>query len=713
MTVINGLLIVFLFAGGGLFLESSIRRRDRFTTALSAAVLTLGLVEICELILRVEFSEFAIKSWYYLMKILFWGLIGTAFLHKLSLSVQRKRQISSMTLLGILITLGLLLITQTTSAVDWFAPNLSPFTQYVDLLARNRPIRWLTDIYSLFGLGLVLGSTGYVFYKRMLHRSAFLVISLSSLLLFGQEYLYLRSDNFLADGAHFLGEASLLLTCWFYLSKSVPVLEPRMKVSALLSWGIVATIVILGALFRLRSYGDACQAVLTGDTGQFISLSRQEIFSLEFFTANRPAFIMMVYKLANVNPDMQITVVNNPGEMILQPQVYDDLNCLPGWQMAIAILSWSILAIVLASKIRSYWLRTVIPALILGFAYLPPLADWDRIIQSESLSFSMWALTFALSIEFFVVHLFKKKGWLRWLIFGLWGVVLIAWGFSRDTNVFMILWFVVCSILVLLIPIVRKRVSVPFLLSVAVFSLIVFGVQNSLFYHSDRWINSFFNNLNRHILPYPEREAWFIERGLPTPEPLYQYANLLGDYYSYDRAEIAELLTWTDENGSWLYSLYLITHPGWAFSHAWNLSDLVFTENLQPYFKPDLDDISPFPYVVGEILHPKTWAVIWVQMALLAGLIWQVIRPSSEPSQRKIVVVAVVFFLGSLSLLFISIHGDALGLIRHALVAVMPLRLNLWLFAIWLLDGVLPTKKPKQDRRKGDENANTLGAAFR
>ena len=188
------------------------------------------------------------------------------------------------------------------------------------------------------------------------------------------------------------------------------------------------------------------------------------------------------------------------------------------------------------------------------------------------------------------------------------------------------------------------------------------------------------------ILPYPEREAWFIKRGLPTPEPLYKYANLLGGSYDYDRAEIADLIVWTAENGSGLYTQYLLTHPGWALSHAWKVARIPFIENLQPYSKPDYEFVSPYVYSIGDVLHPKTSVVVWVQLAMLLGWAGLVVFKPSNQHQRGILIVFSLFFVGELGMLFVSIHGDALGLIRHALVSVMPLRLNLWLLAVWLLD---------------------------
>lgn len=690
MTYINGLFILFLCAGGGLFLGYGIRRREGSVIALSAALMALGLAESFELILSIDFLSYALKCWYFFAKLFFWGSLGTGIVLIAPVKKSIKWKLTGGVLLGLLTGLALLILTQITTAVDWYAPDQSIFAQYVDLLARNRPMRWLTYLATVYGAGLPLGFTGYVLFKRGTQRYAYLAVSLGSILLAGQEILYERVGELAGDSAHLLGSAIVCLAVWrlFQGFDSMP--APRSKFAHISSWIAVVVILVIGARIRLNAYGNFCEALLTSDSEKFIALSGEDVFSIDFFTSNRPAFITIAYKLARVDPAMLITEYSRP-ERLIPPQVYTDLNCLSGWQTAMSIFSWSVLALVLAGKVRSNWLRMVIAALVLGFAYVPQLTDWDRVIQSESLSFSMWALTFAMSIEFVARILRDKKAirWSTWLFFALWGLMLVSWGFSRDTNIYMILLIGVSSALALLIPAARKNISVPFLLTVALFCLAVFGLQNSLLYRSDRWMNSFFNNLNMRILPYPEREAWFIERGLPTPEPLYKYANILGGSYDYDRAEIADLIAWTAENGSGLYTQYLLTHPCWTFSHAWKVARIPFLENLQSYSKPDFELVSPYVYLIGDVLHPKTSTVVWVQLAMLLGLTGLVGFGPLNQRRRDILIVFSLFFVGELGMLFVSIHGDALGLIRHALVSVMPLRLNLWLLTIWLLDGNL------------------------
>jgi len=706
MNFLNGLLLVFLLAGGGLFFIHCIHRRDGSSVVLSAALVVLGLAEIFELILSVEFFTFALKSWYFLAKVLFWGLLGTGIVLKMPIKTSTAWKIACGVLLGLIAGFALLLLTQITDAVDWYAPERSIYSQYVDLMARNRPSRWLTNLFIIYGILLTLGFAGYAMFKRNAQRIAYLAVSLAGILLGGQELLYNKVGESLADSIHLLGGAILFLSIWYLFQYGATANASESKRAVFVSWVAVVTILIVGARYRLSAYGDICKAVITTDAGKFITLSGEDLFSIDFFTSNRPAFITYVYKLAGVDSQMAIAEVSKP-DRIIPRQIYADLNCISGWQTAASILAWSILAVVLARKMRSYWLRAIIAALVLGFAYVPHLADWDSVIQSESLSFSMWTLTFAMSIEF-VTRILRVNGngldvhWSTWLSFLLWIFILAFWGFSRDTNIYMILLIGVSSAIVLLIPAVRNNVPVQFIILVTLLSLALFGVQNSLLYRSDRWMNSFFNNLTVHILPYPEREAWFVERGLPTPDPLYEYTNLLGSDYEHTeiQAEIADLVIWTVENGAGIYTKYILTHPGWALSKVWNLSDITFYENLQPYFKHDLDLVSPYAYSIGDVLHPKTIAVIWVQLAMLLGFAGLVFFRRSNQHQYGILIVFGLFFAGELGMLFVSIHGDALGLIRHALVSVMPLRLTTWLLAILLLDGslksyVLASKTPQ------------------
>jgi len=479
----------------------------------------------------------------------------------------------------------------------------------------------------------------------------------------------------------------LLLAVWFLLPEAETEPAEQAKSSSIISWVVVFGLLVMGAIIRLNAYGDNCQAVLTSDTQKFVTLSGEPLLSPDFFTANRPAFILLAYKVAGVNPQMTVTEYSKP-EQIVPRQVYADLNCLSGWQTWLSVFSWSVLALVLAGKLRSRWLRLIITVLVLGFAYLPQLAEWDFVIQSESISFSMWALTFALSIE--LVWRVVRRGrsqasyWFTWLEFALWIITLILWGFSRDTNIYMILLLGVSALFVLIIPSLRKHISVRVLLPAALLCLVFFGLQNALLYRSDRWINPFFNNIIFNILPHPEREAWFLARGMPPIDPKYHMVNLLSQQEA--QSEIADLISWTAENGSGLYTRYLLTHPSWALTHFWKWSPIPFRENVQTYIKPDLDTVSPFPQAMGDILHPKTSSIIWIQLVIMLGMVGQMFLENPSHNLRGALIIFGLFFVGEIGMLFVSIHGDALGIIRHALVSVMPLRFNIWILTVFLLD---------------------------
>lgn len=686
MSFWNGLLFVCLFAGGGTLVERSLRTRDSASVLLSLSLMVLGLAEAFEFILSAEFQPFALRGWYFLSQIFFWGVLGAGVVVNLPFERSVKRILLWGVGIGLIAGLALTILTQITVAVNWFAPEQSIFTQYVDLMARNRPTRWLTTLFELGGVGSVML---WMFVRKHAKVSRWVVtMVLGSQMLFWQETIYSRFGENVGDVIHLVGGWLLFLSIWFLTERRKPKSASSSKVGIWLSGLVVAALVGWGYSFRVAHYGDLCLASLTNDSSLFISLSGEDVFSKEFFTSNRPALITLIYKLGGVDPLMRVTAVSRP-ENKIPLQVYPGLNCITGVQTGVAVFSWSVLVFILVSKLRSPWLRILLPVVVLSFAYLPPLADWDRVIMSESISFSMWALFLGLSVEL-ASRLVEDGQNVRistWLIFLLWGISMAGYGVARDTNVYMNLLVGVSGVVGLLLPATRKRISVRLLASIALLGLSLFGLQNALLYRSDRWINPFFNNVHVRVLPDSDRTAWFVERGMPTPTPLYAYTNLLGRH-DYDRSEINDLLSWTRDQGAGLYTQYLLTHPGWALAIAWKWSAIVFKENLQPYFKPVDDTVTPYDLALGEVLHPRSRLIIGVQLLILLVLGVLAVQEGSD-TRIALMMLFSLFFIGELGLLFVSIHGDALGIIRHALVAVMPLRFNLWLFSLFVLDSDL------------------------
>jgi hypothetical protein len=96
--------------------------------------------------------------------------------------------------------------------------------------------------------------------------------------------------------------------------------------------------------------------------------------------------------------------------------------------------------------------------------------------------------------------------------------------------------------------------------------------------------------------------------------------------------------------------------------------------------------------------------VIWVVLVELVTFGFLAVR-SNRPVAISLFVLFTVLFIGEMLMLFVSIHGDALGIVRHALGSVMPFRLFIWLLPLFILDlyavpATLPQRKTVVKRIK-------------
>jgi hypothetical protein len=88
---------------------------------------------------------------------------------------------------------------------------------------------------------------------------------------------------------------------------------------------------------------------------------------------------------------------------------------------------------------------------------------------------------------------------------------------------------------------------------------------------------------------------------------------------------------------------------------------------------------------LGNMLHMTSSGPLLLGGVLTAAL---VLAAAASRSARGAAVawVFIWLLLNELVLLFVSYHGDTLGVIRHVLVAVVPLRLSAWILPPFFLD---------------------------
>lgn len=450
---------------------------------------------------------------------------------------------------------------------------------------------------------------------------------------------------------------------------------------------VLVAIVMLGV--RLGNYEPIGRSVSTYDTQAFVSSAQIPFWSKEFFTSDRPATISLFYKLLTPQSGYQLVNFSSPAEDQQQPlQEQPSFGAVATVQSLLAMAAWLLLAFVVYRQIGKPALGVIAALLVLAFGFAPPAAEWDYVLLSEPLSLTLFVFLLAISIELVTVSKPEWKKPSRFVI-GLiitWFIVLIAWVFARDTNAYLVLTLIGFLIVLYLISRFRQSKSVVssrLLPAILAALALLFVVQGGTSQASGRWINPFFNNMLHRVFPYPQRLVFFETKGMPITEEVLALRVSPGNEDGF--FQIDYLLDWVKENGAGTYVQFLLSDPAWTLEIFAKGLQTAVEENRQPFFVADTDGTPQGLYYLGDLLHPTSISVIWVVIAELVIFVFLSLR-SRQTEKVALAGLFTVFFLGELLMLFVSIEGDALGIVRHSLGSVMPMRLFFWLLPPFILD---------------------------
>jgi len=441
---------------------------------------------------------------------------------------------------------------------------------------------------------------------------------------------------------------------------------------------------------RVGSYEPLGYSVSTYDTQAFVSSSQIPFWSKDFFVSDRPATISLFYKLLTPQGGYQFAEFSSPAED-QQPRLQDQrsFSAVATAQSILAMAAWLLLAFVIYRKIRNTVLAMISALLVLAFGFTPPLAEWDYVLLSEPLSLTLFVFLLAISIELITV---RKKEWKKPSRFTLgliaaWFIVLIVWVFARDTNAYLVLTLIGSLVVLYLISRFRrsKSVSSRYLLVIIVALVLLFALQSATAQASGRWINPFFNNMLHRVFPYPQRLTFFQNKGMPITAEVLALRNSPGNEDGF--FQIDYLVEWVKENGADSYVQFLVSDPGWTLDIFTTGVQTAFEENRQPFFITNPEVTLRGLAYLGDLLHPTSTSVVWVVLAELGAFVLLNLR-NRQTERVALAILFSVFFLGELLMLFVSIEGDALGIVRHSLGSVMPIRLSLWLLPPFILDSL-------------------------
>lgn len=423
---------------------------------------------------------------------------------------------------------------------------------------------------------------------------------------------------------------------------------------------VVLVIILVTAILRVRWYGNPVLSIAGNDTQSYVDASRVPLFSSEIMTGRRLLTTNLIYKILEPKDGYQILVNGSleTSRRILQPG-FERITIL---QLVFSILGWGALAFVVAERLNHPVMKILGTLLILAFGFTPQIADWDSILMSESLAFSLFALQFAILIHLvFSIHRdpnAKLDGWLT-----LWGVTFFFWTFVRDTNLLASLTTLGLVALLMLFPHFRRSRTLIITLVLVIFiSALGFGTTSA----STRSSVSISNVYVNDILSSPNRVAIFQEMGMPAPDS-------------------PEYGPWFAEKSTSTLARFMLTHPGYPLTKIIRDFPIAFDEIKQTYFKtPELGASRDALMGIGDALHPENTTPFVMTILLLIGLGWLAYK--NVPLSRPWMWLALWLFLSASAAMLTTILGDTWGLNRHALFSTSNYRMFMWMFTIIIMD---------------------------
>lgn len=451
------------------------------------------------------------------------------------------------------------------------------------------------------------------------------------------------------------------MNCYITLfSNNIKLVLKSLYTEKRLSFFIIS-IIVVASIVRVEIYGSPSLSIATNDTDSYIEASRVALFSSEIMTGRRLLTTNLIYKAFEPKDGYQILVNGSfdTTRRLFQPG-FDRIVIL---QLILSIIGWGLLAFTVSEHIKTSSMKVLSAITIIIFAFTPQIADWDSILMSESLTFSLFALQLAILIKI-VFHIYDGQDLKINTYVAIWAITFFVWIFLRDTNLFTTLITIGMTAVLLLSAKFRKNKYIPATI-VFVTALFTLGLITSS--KSTRSLVQMNNIYNSDLLGSPASVATLSELGMPAP----------------DSQEYEE---WFKENASKTLIKFMLIHPGYPTLKIIKDFPYAFTENKQTYFKaPEQYQAREIAMTIGNALHPENTTPFVLDLFLLFGITALVVKKTGKSNLPWAWLGFWLFLTASLTFIP-AILGDTWGLSRHALFSTMVYRLFMWLYLIILMD---------------------------
>ncbi len=433
------------------------------------------------------------------------------------------------------------------------------------------------------------------------------------------------------------------------------------KISSAISRFAIPVIVITASVARIWMYGDPNLSIAGNDTLSYVESSQVPLFSKEIMMGRRMLTTNLLYKLFEPEEGYKI-LVNGSIETtrrLFQP----GFNNIVIFQLLMSLAGWGLLAYMVSKYIKNPTMKILAAITVTVFGFTPQLADWDSILMSESLTYSLFALQLAFLI-YFAFSIYDNPEFNSSFSFSLWAIVYFFWTFARDSNLYVSL--ITIALIGVLIFSARYRKN-KLIYKILALSSVIFILGFYTSSNSTRSLLTFINIYDGDLLRSPTRIETLTKLGMPEHHT---------EAYN----------VWFEDHAVTTLVKFMFIHPGYPATKLIRDFPQAFTEIKQTYFTvPRQDPARTILMGLGDLIHPEHASTSLLGLFLFIGAI-TVARKNPHGFSPPWAWLGSWLFLTASSTLVLVILGDTWGLNRHALLSTMIFRLFMWIFTLIIID---------------------------
>jgi hypothetical protein len=439
-------------------------------------------------------------------------------------------------------------------------------------------------------------------------------------------------------------------------------------------WVILFTSFVgLVFMYRLDEIG------LATDSRYYASVASRPLTSLEFWLAERPVGLPMLFKFVGIT-----------AETIANRSYLSAAHRLTQLQLVFSLLSFAFLGLAFTRLLKNQFLRVAAFALIMALGLGIDVSLWNKALLTES--FATSAFVFLIGLWIIGIELWDRWGDVRKIIKIMYLISLLSitlfYALLRDTHLYLLLCLSFVIFFSMIFIANRKRSQGLILVGYGAFLVGIFFLQNFSASQGNRWLGPFSHVLYLRLLREDRSTAILLESGMPQNNKADEFFE--GRRRDFERmlAEDASgqpILDWMLQDGRRIYYQYLLMNPHYTFGKP--------IEDLDKLISPDSTEYRARLYeepgwieAVRRFLYPQSLTLVafWL-VGLAIGTGWLGFHKAIDNR----FIVPCFLLVTSIPMMLIVWHGDAIEVERHAQQLHLQIRLGLWMASFLLIDGFL------------------------